>query len=95
VSLIGRGMFPPMRYVVDLLAQKQARYKKVLRFGSFGWSGGADREFTEKIERMKWDLLESFDFKGSPTEEDLNKGMQLGQELAKQVKEIPIKFTPK
>ncbi len=88
-------MFPPMRYVVDLLAQKQARYKKVLRFGSFGWSGGAEREFTEKIERLNWDLLESFDFKGAPTEEDLNKGIQLGQELAKQVKTIPRKFNPK
>ncbi|HOV62707.1 MAG TPA: FprA family A-type flavoprotein, partial [Spirochaetia bacterium] len=37
-------MFPPMAYVLDILERSHVAYKKVLRFGSFGWSGGAQKE---------------------------------------------------
>ena len=84
-------MFPPMKYVLDIFAQKRVMYKKVLRFGSFGWSGGAQKQFEETIKTLKWDLLEPLDFKGSPTAEELEKGVKLGQELAKLVKAIPKK----
>jgi anaerobic nitric oxide reductase flavorubredoxin len=84
-------MFPPMKYVIDIFAQKRVMFKKVLRFGSFGWSGGAQKQFEEAVKTLKWDLLESLDFKGSPTAEELEKGVKMGQELAKLVKAIPKK----
>ncbi len=84
-------MFPPMKYVLDIFAQKRVMFKKVLRFGSFGWSGGAQKQFEETVKTLKWDLLEPLDFKGSPTAEELEKGIKMGQELAKLVKAIPKK----
>ncbi len=88
-------MFPPMRYAVDLLKEKRATHKKIFRFGSYGWSGGAQREFDEMTKNLKWEALEPLRFQGAPTEEDLEKGIALGQQLAQEVKKIPRKWPPK
>jgi flavorubredoxin len=84
-------MFPPMKYVLDIFAAKRVMFKKALRFGSFGWSGGAQKQFEETVKNLKWDLLEPLDFRGAPTVADLEKGRELGQQLAKSIKEIPKK----
>mgnify|MGYP006274992399 CR=1 FL=1 len=83
------AMFPPMANVVDELGKKKAQNRKAFRFGSYGWSGGAQKELDHLVERhkMKWDFLEPVEFKGAPTEEDLNLIRQRGKELAKAVKE--------
>jgi len=86
------SMFPPMKYFMELLQKKHLYYKKVLYFGSFGWSGGAQRDFEKLSENMKWDILEPITFKGHPTSNDLEKGESLAKELARQVKEIPTKI---
>ena len=80
-------MFPPMKYVLDTLGHKRAMYKKVLRFGSFGWSGGAQKQFEETVKTLKWDLMDPIEFRGSPTARP-EKGRQMGQEF-KMVKAIP------
>ncbi|MFW9952530.1 MAG: hypothetical protein ACFFKA_20615, partial [Candidatus Thorarchaeota archaeon] len=67
-------------------------YKKVLYFGSFGWSGGAQRDFDKLSENMKWDILEPLTFKGHPTNDELEKGESLAKDFARQVKEIPSKI---
>jgi len=46
-------MFPPMAWVIDMFARKKVIRKKVLRFGSFGWSGGAQQELEQLTERLK------------------------------------------
>jgi flavorubredoxin len=86
-------MFPPMRYVLDIFSQKHVWKKKVLRLGSFGWIGGAEKEFQEKIKDLKWDMLGTYEYPGVPKATDLVKGFELGKELAKQVKAIPAKKT--
>ncbi|MFO8020068.1 MAG: FprA family A-type flavoprotein [Promethearchaeia archaeon] len=85
-------MFPPMKYLMDLLKKKHIWYKKALFFGSFGWSGGAERVFNEMTERMKWDLYDPLPFKGYPNAEELEKGEELAAQLAADVKEIPSKI---
>ncbi len=85
-------MYPPMRNVVEMLAEKRAYKKKVFRFGSYGWSGGAQREFDQKTEKLKWDFVEPVEFKGRPFDHDLELLEKRGKELAKQVKEIPVKL---
>jgi anaerobic nitric oxide reductase flavorubredoxin len=85
------SMFPPMKYFMELLQKKHIYYKKVLYFGSFGWSGGAQRDFEKLSENMKWDISESLTFKGYPTKEELEKGESLAKELASQVNQIPSK----
>jgi len=86
------SMFPPMKYFMELLQKKHIYYKKVLYFGSFGWSGGAQKDFEKLSENMKWDILEPITFKGHPTIDDLEKGESLAKELARQIKEIPSKI---
>lgn len=66
-------MFPPIAAVLDELGRKKANGRKAFRFGSYGWSGGAQRELDELMTkyRMNWDFLEPVEFKGNATEEDL------------------------
>ncbi len=79
-------MFPPMAYVLDILERSHVANKKVLRFGSFGWSGGAQKEFNTFMERLKWECLPPVEWQGSPTEDDLKRGFEAGRELARAVK---------
>ena len=86
------SMFPPMKYFMELLHKKHVWYKKVLYFGSYGWSGGAQKDFNQLAENMHWDVLEPLTFKGHPTLEQIEKGEKLAKELASQVKDISSKI---
>mgnify|MGYP006279175537 CR=1 FL=1 len=68
-------MFPPVAAAVEELGRKKVTNKAAFRFGSYGWSGGAEREFKEIINRnrMKWDFVETVEFEGAPNSEDFNK----------------------
>jgi anaerobic nitric oxide reductase flavorubredoxin len=80
------SLFPPVAQALDMAAQKRIRNKKVARFGSYGWSGGAQRHFERIIEPLKWDLVDSFEFIGGPTEEDLRQGEEFGARFARHIK---------
>ncbi len=81
-------MFPPMAAVVDEIGKKKVLNRKAFRFGSYGWSGGAQKELDEIVERtkMNWDFIEPVEFKGAPTEDDVALLKQRGKELAVKVK---------
>jgi len=85
-------MFPPMAMVVDELGRKSVKGKLALRLGSFGWSGGAQAELDEIIERHKmgWRFLEQVEFKGAASAEQLELLYLRGKELARQVKEAAL-----
>jgi anaerobic nitric oxide reductase flavorubredoxin len=80
------SLFPPMVQVLEMAAVKKIQNKTVARFGSYGWSGGAQRRFEQLIEPLKWELTDSFEFVGSPTEEDLKRGEELGARFAQIIK---------
>ncbi len=82
------SLFPFMRHVLDMAVQKHIRNKKVAYFGSYGWSGGAQRDFERLAETLKWELSESFTFAGGPTEEDLQRGEEFGARFARLVREM-------
>lgn len=81
-------MFPPMAAVLDELGRKQVRNKLALRVGSFGWSGGAQRELEEIVARQKmhWQFLEPVEFRGAPAAEELELIRRRARELVRQVK---------
>ncbi|MFX1252494.1 MAG: FprA family A-type flavoprotein [Promethearchaeota archaeon] len=79
-------MFPPAVHVLDLINRKQMKNKVVTRFGSYGWSGGAQKEFEKIIEELNWEQIDYFEFRGGPTKEDLEKAEQYGEEFAKKLK---------
>ncbi|MFX1280096.1 MAG: FprA family A-type flavoprotein [Promethearchaeota archaeon] len=86
------GMFPPMRYIMDLLKKKFMNHKKVLYFGSYGWSGGAKKDFDTLSEKMKWDIQEPIVYRGYPSDEELEKGEEIAYNLAKEIEKIPSKI---
>ena len=66
-------MFPPMVGILDELMKKKVLNRHVFRLGSFGWSGGAQGELDEMVHRLKpgWTFMNPVEFKGHPTEADL------------------------
>lgn len=80
-------MFPPMAAALEELGKKKAIGRKAFRFGSYGWSGGAQRELDEIIDkyRMNWEFIEPVEFKGSPSKEDLS---LIGQRIEELINEI-------
>lgn len=82
-------LFPPMAAVLDEIGKKRATNRKAFSFGSYGWSGGAQRELNAIMEknRANWDFLEPVEFNGAPREEDLELITERLQELVKQVRE--------
>ncbi len=69
------NLFPPVAAALDEIGRKKISNKAAFRFGSYGWSGGAEKELKEILERrrMDWDFLESVEFEGAPSKEDLDK----------------------
>ncbi len=84
-------MFPPMAWVLDMFRRKKIWNKKVLRFGSAGWSGGAQREMDSLTEKLKWEFIDPIEWKGAPTAHDLELALSRSRALARQVKEFCAK----
>jgi len=82
-------LFPPVAAALNELGRKKITGKLAFRFGSYGWSGGAERELSEIVERnkMNWDFIESVEFEGAPKEEDLLKVEARVLELLEKMKE--------
>jgi flavorubredoxin len=81
------AVFPPMAYALDIFRRKHIFGKKALRIGSWGWAGGAKKEYDATLENLKWDSVESFEWAGFPTEADFAVLEAMGAELAGKVKE--------
>ena len=78
--------FPPMAYVLDIFRRKHIFGKKALRIGSWGWIGGAKKEYELCLGSLKWDSLDSYEWAGYPAEADFAELEERGRELARRVK---------
>ncbi len=81
-------MFPPMYHILDIFERSHLNNRIVMRFGSFGWSGGAQKQFEPFVETLKWDKVGVVEYQGSPTDEDKQKAVEIAKELANKVKEL-------
>jgi flavorubredoxin len=80
------ALFPPMAQVLEMAGIKRIYHKKVARFGSFGWKGGgAEKHFLRLIEPLKWNLVDTFEFNGGPSKEDLRQGIEFGARFARDI----------
>jgi flavorubredoxin len=68
-------MFPPVAHALDEIGRKRITGKQAFRFGSYGWSGGAEKELKKIIDdyRLNWTFTDSVEFNGAPGKEDLEK----------------------
>lgn len=80
-------MFPPIAHVIDLFERKHVFNKKVFRFGAWGWSGGAQKEFEKITEGLKWEFSEPVEWQGKAGAEVLQAGYDKGRRLALEIKE--------
>jgi flavorubredoxin len=80
------SLFPPMADVLNMAVRKRIKNKKAAYFGSYGWSGGALKEMQRIIEPLKWDLTNTFEFLGAPSELDIKKAEEFGIQFAERVK---------
>jgi anaerobic nitric oxide reductase flavorubredoxin len=79
-------VFPPVLDVLNHAVLKFIHNKKAVMFGSYGWHGGALRHIRQIIEPLKWELVDSFEFVGSPTDKDLVKAEKFGEKFAGMIK---------
>ena len=80
------AVFPPMAYVLDIFRRKHIFGKKVLRIGSWGWVGGAKKEYDACLANLKWDSMDSIEWAGYPADADFAALEEQGRELARRVK---------
>ncbi|MBM3861923.1 MAG: FprA family A-type flavoprotein [Verrucomicrobia bacterium] len=78
-------MFPPMAHVIDELLRKRMRNKKVFRCGSYGWVGGAQKDFLAMTEKSGWEICGSYEWKGAMTGQDHGTLRRLVGEFADRV----------
>lgn len=77
------ALFPYMVHLLDLALRKEMKHKKTLYFGSFGWSGGAKREFEKFASALDWEIVQSFEFPGGGRPEDFHRAKELGLEFGR------------
>jgi len=80
------SLFPPMADVLAMAGRKRIHNKTAAYFGSYGWSGGAQREVRKIVDPFKWELTDSLEFKGSPRSEDIENARRFGMRFAERVK---------
>lgn len=73
------SLFPTMQQTLEMALTKRIFHKKAAYFGSYGWGGGAKRFINSIFEKLGWELSDTLDFLGRPTEADLKKGQEFGK----------------
>jgi len=83
------GMFPPMVDALHMAKHKRIFNKRAAYFGSYGWSGGARRDFNELTEALRWEVDEKmvWEFKGGAPPNLLREGEEFGYRFAELLKE--------
>ncbi len=83
------GMFPPMIDALHMAEHKRIFHKHAGYFGSFGWSGGARRDFNDLTETLRWDVDKEmvWEFKGGAPPTLLKEGEEFGYRFAQSLKE--------
>lgn len=79
-------MFPPMSYIMDIFDRKHIWGRKALRIGSYGWVGGAKKEFEQKLAPLKWECMEAVEWAGAAGEETADLLHKRGREFARWIK---------
>ncbi len=80
-------LYPLMEQFIRLLTHKKLTRRVLGLFGTYGWSGGGVSTLTEFAKDGSWDLVEPVvEAHCAPTEEDLKKCFELGQNVVKKIR---------
>lgn len=78
-------LFPDIANVLNVAQLKHISNKTTAIFGSNAWGGGGQRDFGDRIENLKWNLIGNLEFKGAPKASDLTAGRNFGSEFARKL----------
>lgn len=78
-------LFPIVAELLRLTAHKRILNRQTAWFGSYGWSGGAEKEFDEIAASANWTVVDKYEFCGRPSREALHKGREFGRKFAQAV----------
>ena len=56
-------------------------------FGSYGWSGGAQKELDTLTEKMQWTFADPVEWRGAPSQKVINQAASQAKKLAQSLKE--------
>jgi flavorubredoxin len=82
-------MFPPMIDALHMAEHKRIFNRHAAYFGSYGWSGGARRDFNELVDALRWETNDDmiWEFKGGAPPTLLQEGEEFGYRFAESLKE--------
>ncbi|MEX1308655.1 MAG: FprA family A-type flavoprotein, partial [Eubacteriales bacterium] len=82
-------MYPPMASVLEEICRKKAHNRLAFRTGSYGWSGGAQKDLDEMMTRYRtnWDFIEPLEFNGNAKAEDIANIRKSCQVLIEKIKQ--------
>jgi anaerobic nitric oxide reductase flavorubredoxin len=79
-------LFPAVAQAVEMAGLKGVTNKKVAMFGSYGWSGGALKHLERIVEPLGWQIVDSLEFIGAPSRDELRLGFEFGSSFAETIK---------
>lgn len=84
---LNNGMFPTVAGFLEYMRGLRPKGKIGAAFGSYGWGKGAVRGIEEVLQKTKIELLDAnLEFQFVPDKEELQKCVEFGSSVAKQVK---------
>jgi flavorubredoxin len=81
------GAHPLVTYATELIASFGIRGKIAAVFGSFGWGGGGMKKIKARLEQGGFEVIDSFEIRGSPKPEHIAKAIALGKTIAARLKD--------
>lgn len=79
------GLHPLAAFALDLTRALRPPLRAALFLGSYGWTGGAARQFQQALSSLRAELLGIVDVPGHPGPEDLRQVQKVGQKLTEKV----------
>ena len=84
---LNNGMFPSLGQFLTYITGLKPKGKLWGFFGSYGWGGGAVKGMVKTAKEAGFDVMEqSMELKWVPTEEELKKCFEFGQQTAQKIK---------
>ena len=82
------SIFPTMATVLEMFQYKRIFNRQAAYFGSYGWGGGAIRYLAAKFEVLKWELTDTLEFTGQPSQENLAQAVDFSKRFGHLIKTL-------
>lgn len=84
---IGQGILSSIAEIMEIIKGLKFKNKKAAAFGCYGWSGESVKVLTEHLEKSGFSIInDGIRAKWNPDDESINKCIEFGKEIAKEIK---------